>query len=275
MRLVGYDLRVRTTPWIRRMDISPSLDHDRDKRPAGVPLFLAAAAIALLSAPPSSLESVLAARRRPLAPSVAAAQTVPAQSDKLGDLAKGKFLIAGRQLRDPNFHETVVLLLDYSREGAMGLVVNRDTGISLSALLPEAETWQHRQFTLFIGGPVARTQMFVLFRSRDEADGAKHVFDDVHVSSSQDVVENILGASQEKSFRLCAGYAGWSPGQLEAEVASGAWHIVPATADTVFDPHPSQVWRKLIEATETRWASAPWRFPVLPLPLATAIRTVH
>ena len=275
MRLVGYDLRVRTTPWIRRMDISPRSGHDRDKRSAGVPLFLAAAAIALLSVPPSSLESVLAARRRPLAPSVAAAQTVPAQSDKLRDLAKGKLLIAGRQLRDPNFHETVVLLLDYSREGAMGLVVNRDTGVSLSALLPEAETWQHRQFTLFIGGPVARTQMFMLFRSRDEAEGTKHVFDDVHVSSSQDVVEKILGASQEKSFRLCAGYAGWSPGQLDAEVASGAWHIVPATADTVFDPHPSQVWRKLIEATETRWASAHWRFPVLPLPLATAIRTVH
>ena len=238
------------------MNISPRPDHDRDERLTGKRLFLVIATIALLSAPALSLEAVLAAGRELAAPSVAVAQAVPAQSNGLRKLAKGMFLIADRDLRDPNFHETVVLLLDYSREGAMGLVVNRDTGVSLSALVPEAEGLQHRRFTLFFGGPVARTQMFMLFRSHDEAEGAKHVFDDVHVSSSQDVFENIFGASEQKRFRLCAGYAGWSSGQLDAEVASGAWHIVPADAETVFDPHPSQVWPNLIDATETRWANA-------------------
>ena len=238
------------------MDISPRPDNLRDKRPAGERLFLVAATIALLSAAPLFLEAVFAARRALAAPSVAVAQAAPAQSNKPSQLAKGVFLIAGRQLRDPNFHETVVLLLDYSREGAMGLVVNRDTGTRLSTLLPEAEALRGRQDTLFIGGPVARTQMFMLFRSQGEAEGAKHVFDDVHVSSSQDFLDNILDASEEERLRVYAGYAGWAPRQLEGEVASGAWHVVPAEAAKVFDPDPSQVWPKLIDATETRWANA-------------------
>ena len=238
------------------MDILPRPDHDRDKRPAGKRLFLVAATIALLSTAPLFLEAVLAARRALAAPSVAVAQAVPAQSNKREELAKGMFLIAGRQLRDPNFHETVVLLLDYSREGAMGLVVNRDTGTRLSTLLPEAEALRGRQDTLFIGGPVARTQMFMLFRSQGKAEGAKHVFDDVHVSSSQDLLDNILDASEEERLRVYAGYAGWVPRQLEGEVASGAWHVVPAEAAKVFDPDPSQVWPKLIDATEMRWANA-------------------
>jgi putative transcriptional regulator len=215
-----------------------------------------AAAVALLLAASLFLEAVLAAGRELAAPSVAVAPAVPVQSNKLKDLAKGMFLIAGRQLLDPNFHETVVLLLDYSREGAMGLVVNRDTGTRLSTLLPEAEALRGRQDTLFIGGPVARTQMFMLFRSRAELDGAKHVFDDVHVSSSQDFLDNILDASEEETLRVYAGYAGWAPRQLEGEVASGAWHVVPAEAAKVFDADPSQVWPKLIDATETRWANA-------------------
>ena len=239
------------------MDILPRADHDRDKRPAGKRLFLVAATIALLSTAPLFLEAVLAARRALAAPSVAVAQAAPAQSNELEQLAKGMFLIAGRQLRDPNFHETVVLLLDYSREGAMGLIVNRDTGTRLSTLLPEAEALRGRQDTLFIGGPVARTQMFMLFRSQGKAEGAKHVFDDVHVSSSQDLLDNILDASEEERLRVYAGYAGWVPRQLEGEVASGAWHVVvPAEAAKVFDPDPSQVWPKLIDATEMRWANA-------------------
>ena len=238
------------------MDISLPPSNLRDERPTGQHLFLVAAAVALLLAGSLSLEAVLAAGRELAAPSVAVAQAVPAQSNRLKKLAKGMFLIAGRGLRDPNFHETVVLLLDYNREGAMGLVVNRDTGIRLSTLIPEAEGLRDRKVTLFIGGPVARTQMFTLFRSRDDAEGAEHVFDDVHVTSSQDLLDKILNGGEDERVRICAGYAGWSPRQLEAEVASGAWLIVPADAETVFDPHPSQVWPNLIDATETRWASA-------------------
>ncbi len=219
-------------------------------------MFLVAAAIVLLSAAPLWNEAFRSARRASAAPTVTVAQTVPAQSNKREQLAKGMFLVAGRRLRDPNFEEPVVLLLDYSREGAMGLVVNRDSGIRLATLLTEAEALRSRKDTLFIGGPVGRTQMFMLFRSPEEAAGAKHVFADVYVSSSEDLLDDVLETSEEKSLRVYAGYAGWSPRQLDAEVASGSWHIIRAEADKVFDPDPSQVWRKLIDSTETRWADA-------------------
>ena len=238
------------------MDMSTRPDNLPDKRPAGKLLFPVAAAIALLSAAPLWNEAVASARRASAAPAVTVAQTVLAQSNKREQLAKGMFLIAGRGLRDPNFEETVVLLLDYSREGAVGLVLNRETDIKLSALLPDKKALERRQDTLFIGGPVASTQMFMLFRSQEETEGAKHVFDDVHVSSRQDVLDNMFDASEEERLRVYAGYAGWSPRQLDAEVASGSWHIIRAEADKVFDPDPSQVWRKLIDSTETRWADA-------------------
>ena len=245
------------------MDVSPRPDRDRDDGPAGKLILLVATTAALLAAVSVFLDAVFAARRALATPSIAAAQFLPVQSKRLEKLAKGRFLIAGRGLRDPNFHETVVLLINYGREGAMGLVVNRNTGVGLSTLIPEAEGLADRQLTLFIGGPVSRTQMFMLFRSQDEAEGAEHVFDDVYVSSSEDLLDHILDAGEEESLRVYAGYAGWSPRQLDAEVKSGAWHIVSAEGDKVFDPDPSQVWRKLIEATETRWVDADTPYPHL------------
>lgn len=176
----------------------------------------------------------------------------PKDSTKLG---KGMFLIAARKLRDPNFRETVVLLLNYNQNGAMGLVLNRDTGILLLTLLTDTEALIGRQDTLFIGGPVARTQMFMLFRSEVDLDDANRIFDDVQVSSSRHLLDSIFDASKETELRVCAGYSGWGRGQLESEVASGAWHLVTAEAETVFERDTAQIWRKLIEARETRWAT--------------------
>lgn len=169
-------------------------------------------------------------------------------------LAKGKFLVASRHLKDPNFSETVVLLIDYNWHGAMGLVINRPTEVRLSTVLPEIEGLQQRMDTVYIGGPVARGQMLVLIRSASQPERSRRVFDDIYVSSSRTVLQRMTGhADVEERYRVYAGHAGWAPGQLEREVSRGSWHILQADAETLFDKAPSEIWPELIRRSSVRW----------------------
>jgi len=171
-------------------------------------------------------------------------------------LAKGKFLVASRNLRDPNFFETVVLLIDYDRRGAMGLVINRPSKLTLSTVLPNIEGSQHETDTVHIGGPVAISRMLLLIRSDIQPEGAHHVFEDVYVSSSPALLQRMIDESETgERFRVYAGHAGWAPGQLDGELSRGGWHVMQADADTVFGKEPSEIWPELIRRTSVLWTS--------------------
>ena len=178
------------------------------------------------------------------APSPGATSSVSLAASRL---AAGKFLVAKRSLWDPNFSHTVVLLLEHGPQGAMGLVVNRPSEMKLSALLPEIELGE-RPDVLYQGGPVALGHVFVLIRSERELEEARHVFDDIYVSGSRGLLERLLGDGiPEERLRVYAGHAGWAPGQLEHEVARDDWLVVGASAETVFNQAPSEVWPRLIK----------------------------
>ena len=169
-------------------------------------------------------------------------------------LAKGKFLVASRQLRDPNFSETVVLLIEYNRSGAMGLVINRPTKVKLSTVLPDLEGLQDLQDTVYVGGPVAKNQMLLLIRSGSQPEDASHVFKDIYVSSSRAVLRTMINDEDPgKAFRLYAGHAGWSPGQLDREIARGGWHVLQADEASVFEKAPSEIWPELIHRSSALW----------------------
>lgn len=180
---------------------------------------------------------------------------LPGRSQSEAELAKGKFLVASRHLRDPNFSETVILLIDYDWHGAMGLVINRPTEVKLSTVLPGIEGLQQRRDTVYIGGPVARSQMLLLIRSGSQPEGSRRVFADIYVSSSRTVLQQMIdNANAGERFRVYAGYAGWAPGQLDQEVSRGDWHVLPADAETVFDKAPSEIWPELILRSSVEWA---------------------
>ncbi len=171
------------------------------------------------------------------------------------ELAEGRFLVASRELRDPNFAKTVVLLLDYSEMGAMGLVINRPTELVLAETLPELEGKGSREDTLYHGGPVAINQMLMLVRSADPPEGSKQVLGDIHLTGNRDLLEELIASGRGKeTFRIYAGHAGWAPRQLDVEVARGGWLVVPGNADMVFDKAPSEVWPDLIERGSVKWA---------------------
>ncbi|MEJ2363499.1 MAG: YqgE/AlgH family protein [Deltaproteobacteria bacterium] len=168
--------------------------------------------------------------------------------------AKGKFLVASRQLLDPNFSQTVVLLIDYQEHGAMGLIINRPSELKLSEALPEMEELQQRPDTIYLGGPVARNQLLLLIRTTSPPEGSQQVFADIYLTSSQTVIERMIKDSKvEERFRFYAGYAGWGAGQLDNEIAMGGWHVMGADVETVFDRSASEIWPDLIYRSSARW----------------------
>ena len=181
--------------------------------------------------------------------SVVMPQTVPQAA-----LSTGRFLVASKQLRDPNFARTVVLLLNYGERGARGVIINWPTGVKLAAMFPEIRGLQRRMDTVYLGGPVQRTRLLMLLRSDKPRAGAEHVVDDIYVSTSRRLLFDALGRTgSAASVHVYAGYAGWAPGQLDREVARGDWHVLPADAETVFSETPGEVWRELIAKGAVQW----------------------
>src|SRR6266436_4101456 len=168
-----------------------------------------------------------------------------AVSARAEDLAAGKFLVAPRDAPDRHFAETVILLIDYSQDGAVGLIVNRETKIPLSRALEQMSGTKERSDMAYSGGPVETSAVLALLRSRTKPQEARRVFGDVHLISSRALLEKTLAAgTSPDEVRVYLGYAGWGPGQLRREVELGGWHVVRGDADIVFDPEPGSVWRR-------------------------------
>ncbi len=161
--------------------------------------------------------------------------------------AKGKFLIASRNLSDPRFQETVVLLIDYSANGATGIIINRPTKVTLAEALPSIPGLKKRSDIVYYGGPVENHILLMLIQSGEKPDEADRVFGDVYVSASKNTLELMIGSQKtEKQLRTYSGYAGWMAGQLDWEVSRGDWLIVQADARSIFESDTSGIWHELI-----------------------------
>jgi putative transcriptional regulator len=176
---------------------------------------------------------------------------VPGTREELG---KGKFLVASRRLSDPNFSETVVLLIDYGPDGAMGLVINRPSNVKLSTVFPDVKELKQRTDKVYVGGPVAVNKMLMLIRSNQTPTAATPVIDNVYMSASWEVLEDLIKKKRaEQQFRLYAGYAGWAPNQLDFERTRGDWYVLEADAESVFTLEPKALWQELIRRATIEW----------------------
>src|SRR5580704_13256272 len=181
------------------------------------------------------------------------------------DLAVGRLLVASRDLGDPNFAKTVILLVHYKEDqGAVGLVVNKRTDVPISRVFHDLKEASGRGDPVYIGGPVELNSVLALLKSASKPEGADKVFGDVYLIANKDLLARTLASSAEANvFHTYIGYAGWGAGQLEHEVESGAWHIMSADLGTVFHADPDSVWPRLIRRTETQIAGIPC-IPCLP-----------
>jgi putative transcriptional regulator len=171
--------------------------------------------------------------------------------DACGDLA-GKLLVAAPSLLDPNFARSVVLILDSNDEGALGVVLDRPTPLPVSELLPGWDLVATEPAVIHDGGPVGRTSAICLAQGPpgmpgfaplpgvEPGTGATLGTLDLTVEAG-DIAEQLDG------MRVFNGYAGWTAGQLEAEIAEGAWYVVDAWSGDAFSPRSSRLWRLVLQ----------------------------
>jgi putative transcriptional regulator len=146
-------------------------------------------------------------------------------------LATGNLLVATRESRDPDFARSVVLLIHYDSESAIGLMLNKPTTVPISDVLPDAKG---KSITVFAGGPIT-LGVRGLLRSK-----APPFF--TVISNRTDLLRLISRGLPPNAFRIYAGYTGWTAQQLQNEIARRLWKVLPPTPATVFYPHPETLW---------------------------------
>jgi putative transcriptional regulator len=171
--------------------------------------------------------------------------------------AKGRFLVASRSLSDPNFAQTVVLLLVYEARGAMGVVINRPSHVPLASALPELDELRRRKDPVFFGGPVALDAALMLVRSTARPQDAQAIVKDVYLSGSRAVLRQaVRGTGKRNRLRVYAGHAGWGAGQLDHEIGRGDWFVTDADPASIFELSPDDVWPRLIDHVSGQWTRA-------------------
>jgi putative transcriptional regulator len=164
------------------------------------------------------------------------------------NLAPG-FLVAAPSLLDPNFHRSVVLLVDHRAEGSLGFVINRPADASLRAMLGplglEVDESEVNDAPVLVGGPVAPNTGWLVFEPLAELSGSEdivRVSERLAVSASRELLEAVVTHQGPERMALVLGYAGWGPGQLDAEIAQGAWIPIDFDDAIVFDTEPDERW---------------------------------
>ncbi len=155
----------------------------------------------------------------------------------------GQLLVATPNLRDPNFERSVVLVLGHENSGALGVVLNRATGTAVREVLPGWETMAPEPAVLFEGGPVQPDSAICVARARHGVAGFLGFSRVVGQIGTVDLSRDPAGMRERiETVRVFAGYSGWSPGQLEAEIDSGSWHVCHSLPSDAFSARPDDLW---------------------------------
>lgn len=157
-----------------------------------------------------------------------------------------QLLIAMPGMMDPNFSATVTLICEHNADGALGIVINRPLELKLGGLLEQLDVRNPIRAAvekpILDGGPVGRDRGFVLHNGGDQFESSVQVSKEVRLTLSRDILDAIaVGEGPEKSI-VALGYAGWEPGQLEAEILANSWLNVAASPDIIFDVPFSDRW---------------------------------
>jgi putative transcriptional regulator len=171
--------------------------------------------------------------------------------------ANGVLLVARPAIVDPNFSRTVVLVTQAPDAETIGVILNRPVPLPASEVLPPDLPSDNYRDPVYFGGPVLKQVIVALFHSdRPPPAPAFHVLKDVYLSMHPDNIKMLL-ESKHGRYRLYAGFAGWAPGQLEAELEGDGWYVLPAEEGTLFRKDTSGLWRDLLlEASSPRASSA-------------------
>ena len=154
---------------------------------------------------------------------------------------RGRLLVATPTLLDPNFRQTVLLMLEHHDEGALGVVLNRPSQLKVRSAIKEWGTAVARPRVVFVGGPVSPSSVIAL-ASVALDDAGQHwsqVIGRIGTVDLERKPDDVAGLDETRIF---AGYAAWAPGQLEAELAQDSWFVLNHAGTDPFAPDPDRLW---------------------------------
>ena len=157
---------------------------------------------------------------------------------------RGQLLVAGPSLLDPNFRRTVVLLGEHGEDGAMGLVLNRVSEVTVADAVPPIADLVGDGELVHVGGPVQPQAVVVLADFVEPHRAGALVLDTIGFLPGD--VDDEADLGELRSVRVYAGYAGWGPGQLEDELEEQSWVVLPARASDVFTTAPDALWSEVL-----------------------------
>jgi putative transcriptional regulator len=164
----------------------------------------------------------------------------------------GRLLVASATLQDPNFARTVVLIGLHNEDGALGLVLNRPSTSTVASAVPQLVELLDDEDHVFVGGPVQATSIVMLAEFVDPAAAGLLVLGRIGLPAPDASLEQLASATSRR--RAYAGYAGWSGGQLDAELEAGDWIAQDALPDDVFSEEPEQLWSGVLTRKGGRYA---------------------
>lgn len=177
-----------------------------------------------------------------------------ADTRNIPESLKGKFLISEANMQDPNFRQSVVLMVEHNDEGAFGLVVNRQSSLCLGDILPDFQGEVGATTVVYVGGPVQQEFLFAVHSRLVDAvpsPTAIPVVDGVWFEPGFRNIDRYFRTATTEALppddlpkiHLFLGYSGWGPGQLEREMREGSWILHPASEKIVFHANPQEGWR--------------------------------
>jgi putative transcriptional regulator len=157
-----------------------------------------------------------------------------------------QFIIAMPSLMEPVFHHTVTFLCQHTKEGALGIVINRSADMKLGEIFKQMEisvkSSAAAQAPVFSGGPVQQDRGFVVHTACGDWDMTLPVSEDISLTTSRDVIEAIAAGEGPEQYLVALGYAGWGEGQLEKEILSNSWLNTPFAKQILFETPVKQRW---------------------------------
>jgi putative transcriptional regulator len=167
-------------------------------------------------------------------------------ADAGAESLQGRLLVATPDLRDPNFDRTVVLLLEHGGGGALGVVLNRPGGTEVAEVLPGWSASTPAPAVVFDGGPVQPTAVIALGRTREGVEPTVATPLSTGLVAVDLEADPAIATGELGVLRVFAGYAGWSPGQLEGELAAGGWFVLETEAQDPFTGDPAHLWHDVL-----------------------------
>lgn len=161
--------------------------------------------------------------------------------------AKGRILIAEPFLQGPYFGRSIVFLTEHGEDGAVGFVLNKSSELYPDEVIEDLFNFKGE---LYIGGPVSSNTLHFLHTLGDLVPDAVKVTDNLYWGGDFEVIKQLInsGKATYESVKFFAGYSGWSPGQLEDEIAEKSWIVADIDEKTVMAPDINNIWRETIES---------------------------